>query len=218
MNSNLCQVNKFRAFTLVEILISLAIFSVLSILIFRATDNIRERTKSTELKSERLREVQFAFRQLEDDIRHMVIRERRNEYGDKAALLEGESSGSASYFEFTRADWRNPAKIARSTLQHIRYEFSDEKLERMHWLYVDTALENQQLKRILLKDVENFKVEFLQEESWKDDWLDNDDPLNMPKAIRLTAELKDLGEIVRLFPMARLDEESKNNAREEKSP
>lgn len=200
------QLGKVKAFTLTEVLIALFVFSVVLAGALQIFNFIQTTSESNEKQIERLREVQLAFRQLEEDIRYMVPRDRRNEFGDRAPLLKGESQSANNYLEFTRSGWRNPAKIKRSTLQHVKYEFIDDRIERHHWIFVDSAREDQELSRDFLTEVEEFNLEFLSKGTWKKEWLvDDDERLAMPEAIKVTVVLKDYGELYRLFPMPRFE-------------
>ncbi|MBV34792.1 MAG: type II secretion system protein GspJ [Rickettsiales bacterium] len=197
---------KAKGFTLTEVLIALFIFSVVLAGALQVFNFIQVTSDANEKQIQRLREVQLAFRQLEDDIRHMVPRDRRNSFGDRAPLLKAESQSANNYIEFTRANWRNPAKLKRSNLQHVKYEFVDDRIERHHWLYLDSAREGQEMSRDFLTQVEEFKMEFLTEDTWKKDWLvDGDQRLAMPEAIKVTIVLKDFGELYRLFPMPKFE-------------
>lgn len=198
--------SKTKGFTLTEVLIALFIFSIVLAGALQVFNFIQVTSEANEKQIQRLREVQLAFRQLEDDIRHMVPRDRRNSFGDRAPLLKAESQSANNYIEFTRANWRNPAKLKRSNLQHVKYEFVDDRIERHYWLYVDSAREGQELSRDFLTQVEAFKMEFLTSDTWKKDWLvDGDQRLAMPEAIKVTIVLKDFGELYRLFPMPKFE-------------
>lgn len=193
---------KQSAFTLTEILVALFVFSVVVAGALQVFTFVQNATDSNDKQIQRLREVQMAIRQLEEDIRYLVPRTRRDEYGDTSPLIVGESSSVNSYLEFTRAGWRNPAKLTRSELQHLKYEFVDDELLRHHWIYVDPAQDGQELTRVMLTGVTEFKVEFLEEDNWKEDWIiDRGSKGTMPEAIKVTIELDDFGEIYRLFPM-----------------
>lgn len=195
--------SKQSAFTLTEIMVALFVFSVVVAGALQVFTFLQNATDSNDKQIQRLREVQMAIRQLEEDIRYLVPRTRRDEYGDTSPLIVGESSSVNSYLEFTRAGWRNPAKLTRSELQHLKYEFVDDELLRHHWMYVDPAQEGQQLTRVMLTGLKSFKVEFLEQDNWKEDWIiDRGSKGTMPEAIKITVELEDFGELYRLFPMA----------------
>ncbi len=192
-----------QGFSLTEVLIALAILGLIMVAVLGLFNAVQINMEVSEKQGHRLREVQLAVRQIEDDINHLVFRERRNEYGDKVALLRGDSASANSFMEFTRTNWRNPAKLARSNLQHLVYQLEDETLVRNHWLYVDNAQEGQELKRSLLTGIKEITFEFLKDDDWKKEWETEQDSLtDMPRAIKVTLKLTDLGEVYRLFPIA----------------
>lgn len=210
--------SKVKGFTLTEVLIALFIFSVVLAGALQIFNFIQVRSEANDKQIERLREVQLAFRQLEEDIRYMVPRDRRDVFGDRAPLLKAESQSANNYIEFTRSGWRNPAKIKRSNLQHVKYEFIDDRIERHHWIFVDSARDDQELSRDFLTQVEEFNLEFLTEGTWKKDWLvDDDQRLAMPEAIKITVVLEDYGELHRLFPMPRFEVSAGDDAERQPS-
>ena len=206
--------SKQSGFTLTEILVALFVFSVVVAGALQVFTFVQNASDANDKQIQRLREVQMAIRQIEEDFRYFIPRTRRDEYGDNAPWIVGESSNANSFVEFTRAGWRNPAKLKRSELQHLKYEFVDDELRRHHWIYVDPAQEGQELTRTMLSGVTDFTVEFLEEGSWKEDWIvDRGSKGTLPEAIRITLELEDYGEIYRLFPMT--DYSSQDRANEQ---
>ncbi|MHC9511570.1 type II secretion system minor pseudopilin GspJ [Kangiella sp. M94] len=207
---------KQSAFTLTEILVALFVFSIVVAGALQVFAFVQKASDANDRQIQRLREVQMAIRQLEEDVRYLVPRTRRDEYGDVSPLIVGESNSVNSYLEFTRAGWRNPAKLQRSELQHLKYEFVDDELLRHHWLYIDPAQEGQELTRIVLKGVTEFKVEFLEGDSWKEDWIiDRGTKGAMPEALRVSIVLQDYGEIMRLFPLTDFSASERGGARDE---
>ncbi|NVK22848.1 MAG: type II secretion system minor pseudopilin GspJ [Kangiellaceae bacterium] len=213
MTSEKKGLKRTAGFTLTEILIALFIFSVVVFGALQVFNFIQTTSEGNDKTIDRLRALQMTVRQIEDDIRYMVPRDRRNEFGDKAPLLKSETTSANSYLEFTRAGWRNPAKLQRSNLQHLKYELIDDELVRHHWLFVDSAMDKQELTRSLLTGVEQIKFEFLIENDWKDEWTpEREDLRAMPEAIKVTMQLKDYGEIYRLFSLTKFSAEQKASA------
>lgn len=207
---------KQSAFTLTEILVALFVFSIVVAGALQVFTFVQKSSDANDKQIQRLREVQMAIRQLEEDVRYLVPRTRRNEYGDTSPLIVGESNSVNSYLEFTRAGWRNPAKLQRSELQHLKYEFVDDELLRHHWLYIDPAQEGQELTRTVLKGVTEFKVEFLEDDNWKEDWIiDRGAKGTMPEALRVSIVLQDYGEIMRLFPLTDFSASERGGSRDE---
>ncbi|MCK4706506.1 MAG: type II secretion system minor pseudopilin GspJ, partial [Gammaproteobacteria bacterium] len=102
--------------------------------------------------------------------------------------------------EFTRNGRRNPAKLKRSNLLRIAYKFEDEKLIRLFWPQLDRAPAMEAYETTLLEQME--RVEFRYRDD-KKEWHSQWPPLSGASveltAIELTLELKDWGEITRLY-------------------
>ncbi len=197
-----------QGFTLIEILVAVAIFGLLSVGAYTVLDAGMRSRAQTESRLSRLEMLQRAIQVIEKDLRMISLRLVRDEFGDKLPLLKGQSeeSGQQFFLEFTRADWRNPAGLPRSNLQHVIYRFDQGKLERLHTIFLDQASNSPKITRTLLEDVNAFSLEFLNEQNqWKNDWSIlglSDAKVPLPKAIKIKFELEPFGEIERLIVTA----------------
>ncbi|MCP4272598.1 MAG: type II secretion system minor pseudopilin GspJ [Gammaproteobacteria bacterium] len=197
-----------RGFTLIEILVAVAIFGLLSIAAYTILDAGMRSRQQTEERLGKLEIVQRAIHTIEQDLRMISVRQVRDEFGDKVPILRGESeqSGLQSFFEFTRAGWRNPAGLPRSNLQHIIYNFEQNTLKRHHTIFLDQASNSPGTTRTLLENVTHFSFQFLnQQKQWKNTWspsgsIDNNQQL--PRAVKLSLELEPFGKIERLILIA----------------
>ena len=127
----------------------------------------------------------------------------RDELGTNHVAFEANDIGD-SLIEFTRAGWTNPAAGIvpnRSTLQRVAYAVEQQKLYRYHWYHLDRYDTESKKRRLLISEVDTFSMRFLDmENNWHDDWpVQSQKPTPLPKAVELTVELVDLGEIKRLF-------------------
>lgn len=127
-----------RGFTLLELLIAIAIFALLALATYRMFDSVMQTDQATRVQEQRMRELVRAMGALERDLTQAVERPVRDELGDNrgAFLSEGEND---QIVEFTRGGWRNPLGQARSRLQRVRWSLSGETLERRYWLVLDRA-------------------------------------------------------------------------------
>src|SRR6185312_5679581 len=114
MTKQLCALNRHDyGFTLLEIIIALFIFSIVSIIIVSALHNVLNTQAATEKKAARLAELQIALLLLSRDIEQTVNRPIVNASG----MLEG-FIGSSHTITFTHAGFVNPfGQLQRSTLQ-----------------------------------------------------------------------------------------------------
>ncbi len=102
-----------RGFTLLELLIAIAIFALLALATYRMFDSVMQTDQATRVQEQRMRELVRAMGALERDLTQAVERPVRDELGDNrgAFLSEGEND---QIVELTRGGWRNPLGQARS--------------------------------------------------------------------------------------------------------
>lgn len=197
-----------RAFTLIEVLVAMAIFAVLSAF---AYGTLSQTLLSAEILSERmdrLQALQRTMRMLTDDLQQLAPRPVRDELGDnlRPALDTGFQSGFA--VELTRSGWSNPVVLPRSTQQRAAYRVEDGELIRFHWYTLDRTLSNEPVSVTLLDGVEALQLRFvLGDNNFSDQWP----PLNRPgalgvrqrpRAVEVTLLLEEEGEIRRLIEVA----------------
>ncbi len=197
-------------FTLLELLVALSIFAVMSVMVFgglREVVNVRE---ATDKHTSRLTELQLAFMYFSRDARQLVNRTVRGEYGDSLNVLQSNDIGRYR-LELTRGGYPNPAGLNRSSLQRVAYGIEDNKLYRYRWNVLDRAEDSRPTKTLILKEVNAFNLRFLGrvDESGKaqnNQWLTAWPPLTdgegvdvFPRAIEVSFELEDWGRFTRLF-------------------
>ncbi|MFW8591161.1 type II secretion system minor pseudopilin GspJ [Glaciecola sp. 2405UD65-10] len=196
-------VSSARGFTLLEVIIAIAIFSILALGANAMLVNV---TSSNELSNERakqLENLQRAMIVMERDFLQMQPRTPRS-YDDSNNLV---LSGGEFEFEsddfgvgFVRSGWQNPQlRLKRSHLQNIAYRLQENRLERLHTNYVDVVIGTEPKVRVLLEGVTGFKVEVLKEVTREFSWSDTIVSTELPAAIAITIETDSFGEIRRVF-------------------
>ena len=188
-----------KGFTLIELLIAISIFSVMSVMAYGGLSQIIENNKHAKIELERLQSVQRTVLTISRDFTQIFKRNIRDEYGNNQPFLN--ASNELDYLvEFTRNGRRNPAKLKRSHLLRVAYQFEDEKLIRLFWPQLDRAQSMEPYESILLEQVERVELRYRDnKKEWHSQWP----PLNATSAelsaIEFTLELKDWGEITRLY-------------------
>ena len=76
-------------FTLLELLVSLAIFALLATMAYTALNMVLNMRKEVEKRADRLTELQTAFMVMERDIEQAIARPIRDDLGDEQAALKG---------------------------------------------------------------------------------------------------------------------------------
>lgn len=197
-----------NAFTLIEVLVAMAIFAILSAL---AYGTLSQTVLSAEIlgdRMDRLQAIQRTIRMLADDMQQLSPRPVRDELGEnfEPALNTGFRSGFA--IELTRSGWNNPMVLPRSTMQRAAYRIEDDKLVRYYWTVLDRTLSNEPVSVVLLDGVESLEFRFYQANGeFVQQWppAEQSGPANVrlrPRAVEVILLLEDEGEITRLIEVA----------------
>jgi len=190
-----------RGFTLLELLIALAVFAILSVMAYRGLTAVGEARARVEAQAEALAALQLALGLLERDLEQAVGRPVRDAYGETVPAFEGSALGP-QLLTLTRAGWRNPAGARRSALQRVAYRYRDETLVRVHWRVLDQAQDSPALERPLLGGVKSVDLRFLDQRlQWQSAWPPEagDDPARLPRAVEITLDVAGIGPVRRLF-------------------
>jgi general secretion pathway protein J len=194
-----------RGFTLIEILVAVAVAAILAVMAFESMQQALKSRERIKEHAARLQSLQFTMRSFVQDVAQLSARPVREPLGtDFQPAVEG-----GTEFAFTRGGWTNPVGLERSTLQRVRYVLREDKLYREYWLVLDAQLEPQPIPRLLLDGVLNFKVRYMDERrEWQDIWppaAQGGAALTMrelgrrPLAVELTLETKDFGVLTRII-------------------
>ena len=198
-----------NGFTLVELLVALAIFSFLSaagVLLLRSSVDTQAQV------AERLSDVAVINRltnAMSNDLAQIANRPSRNENGDTAPLFNTNEQG----FSFVRHGLSIADGGARPTMQKVRYAFEDGTWQRSNWPFLDGATANE--PAVLVSDIQEVSIRYRDADgNWRDDWT-SDEPTQYPRAVELNITQIGLPNItmqymlgpqVRPAPLAEADE------------
>lgn len=197
-----------RGFTLIEVLVAVVIFAVLSALAYGTLSQIISSSEVLSSRMARIQAIQRTMRVISQDFLQLSPRPVRDELGDgfAGALQTGFQSPYA--IELTRAGWSNPMALPRGTLQRAAYRLEDDELIRYHWRVLDRTFSNELIAVPMLDDVESIVFLFMQENGeWTEQWppQGRQGPLGLrlrPRAVQVVVSLYDEGDITRLIEVA----------------
>lgn len=194
---------RHRGFTLLELLVALAVFALVSTMAYAGLRTVMEGKNATDLQAERLKLLQSTMMMLERDLSQASRRAIRDEFGDEQAAM---SAGAYGEFriQFTRAGRPNPMGIKRSRLQRIAYGIENGELVRYAWSVLDRPQGEEPATAVLLGGVRELSLRLLDGESeWHEQWPPEqfgDEPQPaLPRAVELTLKMDAPGDIRRLI-------------------
>jgi general secretion pathway protein J len=197
-----------RGFTLIEIMVAVAIFAVMSVIAWGALNRSLSDTEMLTSRMDRLQAIQRSVRFLVNDLSQAAPRSVRSELGDtqRPAILSSISGDFA--LELTHGGWSNPAGLPRGSQQRSAYRLEEDKLVRYHWNVLDRTYSNEPAVIVLLDNVESLFFVFYDDsgansESWPPQSADGSTSTRIrPRAVEIVLSLRDVGEITRLVEVA----------------
>jgi len=194
-----------QGFTLIEILVAMAIFSMMAVMLFGGFIAINDQVDWSRARADRLRQIQTAMIYLSRDFSQLQPRPVRSELGEfKEASLSADAR-NIILVTLTRGGWSNPAGVQRSTLQRVAYQLEDRKLVRLSWQVLDRLSGTEPQRIEILDEVDEVLIRYLDEQlEWHESWppLGSNDRVAAwlrPLAVEINIELPDQGRITRLL-------------------
>lgn len=195
-----------HGFTLIELLVAMAIFGIISALALGGLNAIATQQTIARNQILRLGNLQRTVRYLTEDFAQLNPRFVRDVLGqsNESPLVADLSDGTI--VRLSRGGWRNPVPVKRGTLQRVQYRVEDAVLYREYWPVMDYPLGMEPRQIELLDDVDEIMIEYLDDQSqWHVQWpplrQQDTDIFFYPHAVRITLDLVDWGEIVRVVDL-----------------
>lgn len=184
-------------FTLVEMLIALAIFGMIT-------------AGSVALLSFSVRAQEMADRQLASlsairragtllgaDFAQAVPRPWRDEAGQPQRSFYGTAGQETRLFTLVRGGWDNPDSLPRSSLQRVEYRLQAGRIYRLGFTHVDGGGAGSVSS--LIDDVQRVELRYRDREgAWLPAW-DRPDPRDLPVAVEMVVTTGRFGTVRQLF-------------------
>lgn len=172
-----------RGFTMVEMLVALAIFSMISVAGVALLQSAASSQLVVKERLSDLSETARAIAVMESDLAQAIARPVRTNATTTTPAFSANGLGVAGQiFALTRAGQANLDDAPKPELQHVAYALENGALKRISWSMLDGGKAQ---PTILLKDVASVTARFRDAEgNWRSDW-DASDPLALPRALEL---------------------------------
>ncbi len=194
-------------FTLIEVLVAMAIFGVLSALAYMTLGQTLSNSDMLTERMDRLQSIQRTMSYLSTELIQVAPRSIRADLGQAQPALVS-NFGDEFSLQLTHNGWPNSAGVPRSTQQRTAYRIEDDELIRYHWNVLDRTVNNVPVATVLLEGIESLTFRFLQPNG---DWVDQWPPVSvqaapnstmLPRAVAIVLTLPDEGELTRIVEVS----------------
>jgi len=188
-------------FTLIEMLVALAIFSLLSA---GATAAMISSVRSKAVLEEEValvQDIQLARALMRSDLNNLILRPNRDQFGNKELYLI--SGGGDTLLTFTRAGRENPGGLERrGGIQRVAYVFENGDLIRRSFAVDNPAPQTALRERALIQGLDDVTVSFQKDEfEFSQLYVPPDQPILPVNLFVMTLTYPDGGQIVQKFEL-----------------
>ncbi len=189
---------KQRGFTLLEIVIAMAIFAVVMVMVMGGLNMVVRAQEKVSVRAKRLADIQMAMAVMASDLTQIVPRAVRGNSQDIIPSIVIDM-GKDVRLEFTSGGIINPnAVYRRSTLQRVGYGLLNTSLMRFSWPVLDRVSSTAMGQRHLLANVSGLTVEYVNE---RGEFVSNASSSEAAVGVYIDIDLGAEGHLQRLFPL-----------------
>jgi general secretion pathway protein J len=206
-----------QGFTLLEVLLAIGITAMIGLGSWQILNSAIRASEATQIRLAELNALQKTMLIISRDLRQVLTRSIRDSFGDYQPALTTKNESYA--LEFTRTGWRNPMADARSNIQRVAYELTENKLIRHYWSVLDRSQDSEPISKELLTEVNSISLRFMNKSGgWADEWpssssssstagsgVASTDPRasdnELPKAVEISFDLERFGKVKRLYDL-----------------
>lgn len=180
-----------RGFTLVEILVALFVFSILSLVMANGLHRLLHVQGEVNEQARQLRNLQWVVLRLTRDLSGAIDRPITLAHGQEAASFVGRPN------EFQLTCFNGEVQ------QRVEYHEDNHRLVRWVWPTLDQAEGASVAKRVIFTQLNDVHFEYLDKRGlYHQGWpLQADAPQSLPKAVRVTMQIPHWGRFVQTFPV-----------------
>lgn len=157
-----------KGFTLIEIMIALFIFAIVTTLSLIGLKNVVDSQQIIDTHVAQMHELELSQLILQRDFEQIIDRT----IIDQNNQLQPSIYGNNNYIEFTRAGYINPLAMEdRSELQRVAYYIKNNQLIRRSWAQLDRTQNTPTIDKVLINNVLKIQIRYLDDKGvFHDQW------------------------------------------------
>lgn len=195
-----------RGFSLLEVLIALAIMAILAVLAFQSLDIANRSSDANKEKLTQIERLDRVWVLLENDLRNALGYVNISGYDELVPALQADAN-ELHWLQVFRGGRSNPLYFPRTELVRVGYRLEEGTLWRDSWWDPANPDPDLAFQQKLLEDIDTIEVRMLpvnaqsvQDGPWVDNWP-QEQPDVLPLAVEITLILEDERELIRLFTL-----------------
>lgn len=195
-------VRQYTGFTLIEIMIAVAIFAVISAIIFPIVIKTIEINAAIEKRAEKIASLQRLFVYMENDFRYMVHRTVRDPFDglsfDPGFIVDTDDDELIKFFTLLP-----DAATQESQTRLVAWVLEGDKLQRKTWYSISPYTEEAPRLATIVDGVDSIDAQFAEEVddalNWRSDW---EEQKQLPIAVDIMVKFSDGVSYRRVFEVA----------------
>lgn len=193
-----------RGFTLVEMLVALTIFALMSVLAYRGLNAVLETRAHLSEDNRRWRDIALTLSQLEQDLSMVVDRPVRDSGDLLSPALVGNPQAlgaTDAQLSFSRMGMAWVSGVPADVQRH-GYRLNNGTIEQLVWPVLDQAPHSEPAVYPLLERVKRFELRYLDSTgNWQPRWPLPGVAAPLPVALEVVVELDHGGTVTRVFAL-----------------
>ena len=187
--------SRVTGFTLLELLVGLAAFSLVLAGGYAAIDGLSRAHISQQQAADQLQQLQIGLQQMQTDMQQIVV----VPVGSDNLPTPENVLGGATSVTLLRGGWSNPLQQTRSNIQRVRYRLLNNQLQRSYWLNATSTAVVADQSQPVIDNINNIRWRYRGNDGvWRNEW-----PIGVAGgalvAVEVQLELVDGQRITRVF-------------------
>lgn len=179
-------------FTLLELLVALIVFAIMSAIAYGGLNRIFAVRERIDAENRKWRELTLVFGRLEEDIGQAVNRTYLDSFGTRKSALIGHAQlvgVDDANLSLIRMGAGGSTGVA-ADMSRVGYRLREGRLELMQWPALDLPPRAAPTIHVLMQEVQAFELAFMNEKGvWEDKWEPDAAASILPRAVQISLTL-----------------------------